>query len=102
MKYSLDERRFACPPIAPQQRMVRRQALQELAGIPIQFLNLPINPDQVHKVDEIGVFDGNQTLTPPPKGDMSIEWFGRIFDCSGAGCQEPFHFVEQLFYAGNN
>lgn len=102
MEYSLDERRFARPSVAPQQRMVRWQPLQKLARIPIQLLNLPIHPNQVRKFHKVGVFDGNQTLTPPPKGDMSIEWFGRVFDGSCAGCQKSLHFVEQLFYAGNN
>jgi hypothetical protein len=59
MKYSLDERRFACPPISPQQRMVRWQALQKLACIPIQLFNLPIHPHQVRKVYKVRVFDRN-------------------------------------------
>jgi hypothetical protein len=39
--------------------MVRWQALQKLACIPIQFRNLPINPNQICNLYKVRVFDGN-------------------------------------------
>ena len=103
----LDRRRFAGAPGAPEEHVVGRQAVDELAGVLAQADQDRVDAEQIGMVGEIGVDDGMQVaalvLLLPAPGDDAFEQ-GRVElvfrQLAGqkflAEVHQVFHTVEQV------